>query len=95
MVRPHTNDERTEVGVNQRTVAEGGDCCEDGGVEDSAVIVEADNVEVDDPGCLARFDDETRQGQDVGAVVHEFSCYCASEAGQREERDNAREEDVA
>ena len=55
-----------------RTVAEGGDCCEDGGVEDSAVIVEADEVEVDDPGGLARFDDETRQGQDVGAA--HFGC---------------------
>lgn len=80
-----------------RTVAEGGDRCEDGGVEDSAVIVEADNVDVDDPGCLARFDDETRQGQDVGAVVHEFGWRALEEfdwihcEGERD----AREEDVA
>ena len=61
---PHT----AEEGI-KRTVAKGGDCCEDGGVEDSAVIVEADEVEVDDPGGLARLDHKTRQGQDVGAVA--------------------------
>lgn len=44
---------------------------EHGGVEDPAVIVEPDDVEVDDPGGLAWFDHELGKREDVGAV---FGC---------------------
>lgn len=47
------------------TISESADCGEDCGIEDAAVIVEADNVEVDNPGRFARFDHEVREWQNI------------------------------
>lgn len=81
-------------GGGRRTAAECADGGEDGRVEDAAVKVEADDVDVEDPGGLAWLDDEGREREDVRAAWDSRASGVRWARGDRSES-FAREEDVA